>query len=169
MLCFVREDSHIMSRPCLPCVFLMAALGRFTPLQANYQMLMDTFPEESQGSSAFESLSVHHRHQVKQPKTAMQRNRLIENVARCPASVIRFRKRCSKPQRETGTLGHTRIGLCSMDLEGRVVMCAARQSCFPSRFSGQWHENRVDGMTYDASHRLSADFRSKHICYGPTY
>lgn len=35
--------------------------------QANYQTLMDTFPEDSQGSSTFESLSTHHLSQV--PKT----------------------------------------------------------------------------------------------------
>ncbi|CAM9682445.1 unnamed protein product [Scytosiphon promiscuus] len=37
---------------------------RDSHLQANYQTLMDTFPEDSQGSSAFESLSVIHRHQA---------------------------------------------------------------------------------------------------------
>ncbi|CAM9584654.1 unnamed protein product [Laminaria digitata] len=32
--------------------------------QANYQILLDTFPEQSQGSSTFESLSAHHMIQV---------------------------------------------------------------------------------------------------------
>lgn len=41
----------------------------FTFEQANYQSLMDTFPESSQGSSTFESLTTHHIQQVCWPRT----------------------------------------------------------------------------------------------------
>eukprot|EP00903_Cladosiphon_okamuranus_P012921 g12064.t1 len=37
-------------------------------LQANYQALMDTFPEDSQGSSTFESLTSHHKKQAESDK-----------------------------------------------------------------------------------------------------
>ncbi|CAM9113012.1 unnamed protein product, partial [Hapterophycus canaliculatus] len=74
---------------------------RDSNLQANYQTLMDTFPDESQGSSAFESLSVHHRLQVddeqRRQDTAsskfLKRPEVKQAVLKLERAYIRSRRR----------------------------------------------------------------------------
>ncbi|CBN73906.1 ankyrin 2,3/unc44 [Ectocarpus siliculosus] len=70
-------------------------------LQANYQTLMDTFPEHSQGSSTFESLSTHHQSQAENDKrrqdTAsakfLQRPEVKQAVIKIERAYLRSRQR----------------------------------------------------------------------------
>lgn len=66
--------------------------------QANYQALIDTFPEDSQGSSTFESLTSHHIQQV------CTLNRLIAHgvsfvVSSLPTPIGECPFRCLDPAR----------------------------------------------------------------------
>ncbi|CAM9361651.1 unnamed protein product, partial [Ectocarpus fasciculatus] len=70
-------------------------------LQANYQTLMDSFPEDSQGSSTFESLSTHHLSQAENDKrrkeTAsakfLQRPEVKQAVLKIERAYLRSRQR----------------------------------------------------------------------------
>lgn len=62
---FARLSCLSTARPTRrPTAYVRRVLAADFRRQMNYQTLMDTFPDDSQGSSTFDSLSAHHRQQV---------------------------------------------------------------------------------------------------------
>ncbi|CAM9103917.1 unnamed protein product [Ectocarpus sp. 13 AM-2016] len=126
-------------------------------LQANYQTLMDTFPEHSQGSSTFESLSTHHQSQAENDKrrqdTAsakfLRRPEVKQAVLKIERTYLWSRQR--QIDRFGAYLGPTGMLLREVQGEALAHQREHTASCPGSNNRGRQHDQRQQSASNSLS------------------